>query len=388
LDVFRNLVRGRLAAGEAQRSEHLSADLLTAFQERTLPGAQRGRVFSHLGICSTCREALVLSMPELAPEMGALVSRPKVSIWHFPAALRWGSAAAALVVAIGAGVLVEHHSLTPRVGTTVARTLPSQPSEIPEQPGTAVRQNPAADVTTSQSSGRMKHGSRTAPHFASSGVIAGAAIDNPTAGGARNTTSTRNDRSEIAAMPAPRPTGEPETRATVDVAAAAGPVAERPTTESKSSEGTLQAATQQPSALASKSVSAYSLSAVPGQAKSRTGAIARWTVSSSGQLLRNAPGGVIANIEPAPGMVFRAVAADGIEVWAGGAEGNSNGVLSEGRGVLFHSSDAGETWKQAEGPWRRVVSHVMLDGPGLITVTANDGSWKSSDGGQSWTTVQ
>jgi photosystem II stability/assembly factor-like uncharacterized protein len=87
-------------------------------------------------------------------------------------------------------------------------------------------------------------------------------------------------------------------------------------------------------------------------------------------------------------MVFRAVAAEGIEVWAGGAEGNSNGALSEGRGVLFHSSDAGETWKQAEGPWRRVVSHVMLDGPGMITVTANDGSWKSSDGGQSWITVQ
>jgi hypothetical protein len=148
-------------------------------------------------------------------------------------------------------------------------------------------------------------------------------------------------------------------------------------------ETSAQASPVRMDALASKSVSARGLSAVPGAVKSQT-AIAHWAVSATGQLVRNAPDGILTNIQPAAGMLFRAVAAEGIEVWAGGVEANS----SDARGVLFHSSDAGETWTRTEGPWKRVVSQLTLASPGMVTVTADDGKWKSSDGGQSWTAIQ
>ena len=48
--------------------------------------------------------------------------------------------------------------------------------------------------------------------------------------------------------------------------------------------------------------------------------IAHWSISSTGQLQRRNWDDTLSVIEPAAGAIFRAVAAQGIEVWAGGSQ--------------------------------------------------------------------
>ncbi len=367
MESFTNILREQLSSGEVPEGEHLSGDLLAAFSERSLLAAEHGCVLSHLAVCSQCRDTLNLGMPELEADVNPVSSRrPKALIWNFPAAVRWGSAAAAVLIAIGAGVLVEQHSVVRRdQAVTVAKaTSPNVPAA--QQESRAASQDSFVPLTK-KSETRSKHARRAIPSSASEAALAGADI----ASSHSRADAEIGERRGVVGGAVRIQNGAPASQSadtTVEASAAA------PATQN--------------SELQPKIRSAHGLSAVPAVAKAHSVDIARWTVSSSGQLLRNAVNGEWVNIQPAPGVTFRAVAAQGIEVWAGGAEGNSGDALSSGRGVLFHSSDAGESWKQAEGPWRHVVSRVALNGPGVVTVTADDGSWKSSDGGQSWTEVQ
>jgi hypothetical protein len=370
VESFTNILREQLASGEIPEGEHLSGDLLAAFSERSLPQSERGCVLSHLATCSQCREALSLGMPELIPDVSPVSSRrPKALIWKFPASIRWGSAAAAVLVAIGVGVLVEQHNLMHRdqAVTVLQATSPNAPAA--QQESHAASQEPFIPLAK-KSETRTKHAIKALPSSAPQApeaIFAGAAIASPSS----RADAEMSQRNGVLAGAVTVENGPPALQS-----------ADR-TVEASAAAPAMQNSEVQP-----KLQSAHGLSAVPSVAKSHSADIARWAVSSSGQLLRNAVSGEWVNIQPAPGVAFRAVAAQGIEVWAGGAEGNSDDALSSGRGVLFHSSDAGETWKQAEGPWRQVVSRVALNGPGVVTVTADDGNWKSSDGGQSWTAVQ
>ena len=113
----------------------------------------------------------------------------------------------------------------------------------------------------------------------------------------------------------------------------------------------------------------------------------RWTVSSEGQVQRSLDGGKtwqevkIANV-----VRFRAVAAIGQSVWAGGS----------GLG-LFHSADGGETWQP-----RSLIPRTSLMKPaeveqlpdivridfrdemhGTVETSAGE-SWLTEDGGKTW----
>ena len=87
-------------------------------------------------------------------------------------------------------------------------------------------------------------------------------------------------------------------------------------------------------------------------------------------------GDTIARAAP---IVFRAVAANGPDVWAGGSNG-----------ALFHSLDAGLHWVRVEPTW----SGVLLSGDivslqfantqqGRILTSSNE-IWTTADGGQTW----
>src|SRR6185437_11475297 len=102
--------------------------------------------------------------------------------------------------------------------------------------------------------------------------------------------------------------------------------------------------------------------------------IAHWTISSEGKLQRQSGDGRVTSIEPAPGVSMRAVAAQGIEVWAAGAQPNLAAKQWQQRPVLFHSSDAGESWAKIDGPWQSPINALSLDGANALTVTTPDGS--------------
>lgn len=78
-------------------------------------------------------------------------------------------------------------------------------------------------------------------------------------------------------------------------------------------------------------------------------------------------------------IVFRAVAANGPDVWAGGSEGN-----------LYHSTDAGDHWLRVVPEWRGieltsdVLSLQFADAQHGRIVTSAAEIWTTADGGRSW----
>ena len=109
-------------------------------------------------------------------------------------------------------------------------------------------------------------------------------------------------------------------------------------------------------------------------------ATSRWTLSPAGAVQRSLDSGKTwQKIAVASNVVFRAIAANDSDVWAGGSAG-----------ALYHSADAGQHWTQV---------NVSLDGKPLTAdiirvefsdsqhgrlVTSNDETWVTSDGGASW----
>jgi Photosynthesis system II assembly factor YCF48 len=115
---------------------------------------------------------------------------------------------------------------------------------------------------------------------------------------------------------------------------------------------------------------------------SRAGASAapRWTLSPEGGLQRSIDSGRTWQTVPlAQGVVFRALAANDADIWAGG-----------NAGVLYHSSDAGQHWTQitprAGGRLLAgdIIAVEFADPQHGKVTTSNHESWITSDGGQSW----
>jgi len=94
------IVRTRLKAAQLPL-QHPDADMLTAFSERALPDRERDLVLEHLGRCRECREVICLALPEFElPAQEAAASSWTLS-WP---ALRWGFAAAGVLVIVALGV--------------------------------------------------------------------------------------------------------------------------------------------------------------------------------------------------------------------------------------------------------------------------------------------
>jgi photosystem II stability/assembly factor-like uncharacterized protein len=109
-------------------------------------------------------------------------------------------------------------------------------------------------------------------------------------------------------------------------------------------------------------------------------AAALWSVTSEGKVQRSVDAGrSFTAIAVAPQVVFRAVAALGSDVWAGGTGGR-----------LYHSSDAGATWEpvsiqQNGAALRETIIAVELNDAQHLTLTTESGAhWASDDGGRHW----
>src|SRR5260370_19809839 len=135
IDVLlrRHAERARSNAG----IEHLDADELNAFAERSLPAAVRSRCVSHLADCDDCRRLvsqLAISAGAVAKAQAARVPATahiswleKLGVFFRPPALRYAAFAAVVVVAVGVAILVMRQTRQNRESTLVAQN--EQPSQ-------------------------------------------------------------------------------------------------------------------------------------------------------------------------------------------------------------------------------------------------------------------
>ena len=105
-----------------------------------------------------------------------------------------------------------------------------------------------------------------------------------------------------------------------------------------------------------------------------------WTVSPDGAVQRSFDSGKTWQTIPVAGnVVFRALAANDADVWAGGSAG-----------ALYHSSDAGEHWSQikpvADGkPLTADILTVQFgDAQHGSLTTADHETWTTTDAGETW----
>jgi hypothetical protein len=149
------IVYDRLRAVLPERT-HPDADLLAAFAEQALSGAERDGVLQHLALCGDCRDVVALALPaadvvppQTTDEAGVrtTVSRagapaPDKLRFAWPT-LRWAALAAGVVVA--AAVLLVHP------GKLNQATLPStNPQVATSAPPASGLQTPSSSVPSSR----------------------------------------------------------------------------------------------------------------------------------------------------------------------------------------------------------------------------------------------
>ncbi len=323
----------------ATLGEHPDANLLGGFAERSLSRHEQVEVMRHLSQCTDCREILSLSVTqpqaEGAPSLAVPVSPARV----FWPVLRWGAAVACVVV-IGAAVTLHER----RELRTVVQIKPAEVSL-------------SASNGTASNSPTEKRGASLATPNSEAKTAFSAAGQKEIMGNPAEATHTAADSKPVEM--ADGRSGSPFAQVVPGRAknALAEPVAKKRFADEPTG-------TTNPG----------------GDALLATKLAPRWTLNSDGTLQRSLDSGRNWQTIPvANQMIFRALAANGLDIWVGGAAG-----------ALFHSSDAGEHWMQV----RPAANGETLAGDiigveftdalhGKLTSSLEE-TWVTADAGQTW----
>ena len=106
----------------------------------------------------------------------------------------------------------------------------------------------------------------------------------------------------------------------------------------------------------------------------------QWRVTSDGHLEHSTASGTWTPVLADQAAKFHAVSVVGDNVWAGGSGG-----------VLFHSTDGGQTWNKnqlseaANVETGSIVSIRFSDEQRGVVTTDAGARWNTSDGGATWT---
>jgi Photosynthesis system II assembly factor YCF48/Putative zinc-finger len=354
------ILRLRLARGaEQQGGEHPDANLLAAFAENALMKQERATVLTHLAQCPDCREYLAIASRAVQTESPAALRAATHSPVHrFSPAWRWASGVA---VALGVVAVMWQLRTGPPAG---AQNLQSPAAIMPanaenhatsamlkmqtetaasqlakaKSPEPARRSNKPADVPPTAASNAIRSASK--PNLGQTENLMRFRLPEEKsaepAASAFDSNSMQAPRKDIA-IPSDHPVRSLSTRLARESPVRANAV--------------------------------WSINASPGTSGNMRGSVQR-----------SFDGGNTWEIVPVSDAVdFRAVAAEGSNVWAGGSDG-----------ALFHSSDHGLHWAQiqvaeANVQLRGRIVSIDTHKPSQITVKTDVGEeWISLDGGLHW----
>jgi Photosynthesis system II assembly factor YCF48/Putative zinc-finger len=317
--------------------EHPDANLLAAFTENRLHGREREELFAHLAECADCRQIVALSSEPVT------VVKPRAifPVWRWAAA-----AAAAAFVLTGAWGLRFILLNTENPGPPIAITRRIEPLPAPpatESQASRIQRPPAARSGAAKSAAAPRSRAELpAPPTVSPDEIAPA---------------PNSDQEKVAALPA----APPYKIATLDLPAVK------------------KAAPPQPGAVGPRLGAPMSRFARAPAKRFAARSRVLWRVNSPA-VEQSLDGGVTWEpVSISDGAQFHAVAVDGADVWAGGANG-----------ALFLSRDAGSTWRKivvsdAATALTGAIVAIRLPTPSeIILETDSGGQWISRDDGTSW----
>jgi len=440
-----NIVRARLSAIEA--GDHPDPDLLTAFAEQALAEQERFKVLAHLSRCSDCREVLAVAMPSLSTAALATASSidtaRRRSWFHWPA-VRWGAAAACVVI-VGSAVLMKRDVLMKPPARTAAlqkddagvtyssndannktKDLSVVPAPQPASPPPSVRDEERAVEAPPASTRRQAQLStpvpdqkkalasnftqpvpppvlagRMRPEFAHSATGSGAAVGGAAGVGSLASTPTTNESLDLLPsngkiIAAPVAPSKPAAQATEEVqVTAAVPVIETDAAgvrekqelpgKAKAPSGValydaLVAAPSQDSSTQTVLAKEAARKAEMKRVETLRPPVARWTISADGKLQHSVDSGKTWQpVAVAENATFRALSANGPDLWVGGASG-----------LLYHSTDAGTHWMQvkpatADATLTADIAAIEFINVRQGKITTSTGEvWITTDGGQTW----
>ncbi|MGA9965479.1 MAG: YCF48-related protein [Terriglobales bacterium] len=312
--------------------DHLDPNLLGAFVEKSLAQGEQLRVLEHLSRCTSCREivSLTAAQPGIA---GAVSLAPARSGWLSWPVLRWGAAMACVVV-VGVAVTIRQEHESRQIDATIAEQkaeLEKQNSPPSSPPAKVAEQTIAANPTVTRQTARaMKPAENNKAAAASPVEMADAGVG-----------------SRLAEVPGRAKAAESQDAESMKATGNAVQV-----------EG----------------------STAPVVPLVSTNLPPRWTLSSDGTLQRSRDSGRSwQTIQVADNTIFRALAANRLEIWVGGAAG-----------ALFHSSDAGQHWTQVrpvangEALADDIIGVEFTDTlHGKVTTSVQE-IWITVDAGQTW----
>jgi len=430
------IVRVRLEALAAGKADHPDPDLLTAFSERSLSPAERAGVLEHLSRCAECREVLALALPASeAWQPGWQVSRRRLT-WPV---FRWVFASAGIASLALFGFIEYGHRSQ---GVRMAQNTPAPSQYESERVSPAAHgeskanaEQPQKPTTTTDSVNAMTE-TRNRPSAGKTEL--GKALSPPAAHGyvahgpQQMSQSQQFDKARSSAhgiLNAPE--NKPSVSPPAEVASGASQMVD---VQSQSALAELQSqagdslrhtanygvsgnasdteVSRAKSASASPALAQAAPAPLPVTARpvgTARIAISIWSVNA-GRLQRSFDHGltwqdvnVTGNPETEAGLelavasskaakesarkdkkvsaspVFRAVAANGSDVWVGGTAA-----------ALYHSTDAGAHWVRVipSSPSTTltgdIVSLDFADPQNGRIATSNGEVWTTTDNGQSW----
>lgn len=405
------IVSERLKAA-APPVEHPDAELLTAFSERSLPPAERNTVLEHLACCGDCREIVALALPASEPDQQIAHPAHEHGGWLTWPVLRWGLIAAGLLAITSFGVMQyqRRSSMTafnarrPEAASKITNAPPILPPSSQAAEDQAKLQAPAPIEQRnllSSNAGSAPTAEAAAPVPAQRKARQ---ADAPRMGGTRAQSQQNAAQSDARADNIATPVLESQR---IDPQPIQGGHADSKIERVKPAGTSMMSALQiTPPDSPFPTPQAGALVDRNSQYAGSSGVSTRWTISSAGKLQRSLDQGStwqqvdVNNSSPAAAslangslsqdkqslakkdgisLIFRAVASNGPDVWAGASGG-----------LLYHSSDAGAHWTRvvpfAPGVSLTgdIVSLEFLDPQHGRVVTSTPEVWTTSDAGQSW----
>jgi hypothetical protein len=366
---------------------HPSPDVLTSFMERTLPALQSEVVVHHLAQCAECREIVFLAseaaedevrnerlvaaaapnrvaaMPVYADAASPATFRPDVRRFTRNSWVRWGVPIAAVVMLVSAVLVLQlsrgrKYSPAPltvasnRPAPTAAETQATATAPY-SQEALATHSVPPASVKSVQPG--TTTAARAGKASPSTAVARNDADQTQAAPTAEETSKARNSAAIAAAM------------GNMNTAALSGVRPQNSFAESETAQAFAQPGA--PLMFGKAQVGLHAVSVVRPQ----------WRISPQGHLERSSVPDVWTHVLDDQPVTFRAVAAMGDDVWAGG-----NG------GALFHSADRGEHWSKVSLAANSKVEadaivSIHFEDPQHGVVTTDNGTrWATTDGGLTW----